>query len=141
MYLVKSLSRDKGSGRYTMYLPFSPYRLLRAKWADTLCICQTPCPGVPKNSHTTPQKITPDEEDLLCGCSPRWCVVRGPRHTFLQRVASRGVQFYFAFAVLRSHSFMQQNEPLLPYDLHPKKGTPVKHRLIFVLPVSSSPPF
>ena len=23
MYLVKSLSRDKGSGRYTMYLPFS----------------------------------------------------------------------------------------------------------------------
>ena len=24
MYLVKSLSRDKGSGRYTMYLPLSP---------------------------------------------------------------------------------------------------------------------
>ena len=31
MYLVKSLSRDKGSGRYTMYLPFSPYRFLGAK--------------------------------------------------------------------------------------------------------------
>ena len=39
MYLVKSLSRHKGSGRYTMYLPFSPYihRLLGAKGADTLC--------------------------------------------------------------------------------------------------------
>ena len=24
MYLVKSLSRDRGSGRYTMYLPLSP---------------------------------------------------------------------------------------------------------------------
>ena len=45
MYLVKPLSRDKGSGRYTMYLPLSPYRLLGAKGADTLCICQTPCPG------------------------------------------------------------------------------------------------
>ena len=44
MYLVKSLSRDKGSGRYTMYLPLSPYRFLGAKGADTLCICQTPCP-------------------------------------------------------------------------------------------------
>ena len=45
MYLVKSLSRDKGSGRYTMYLPFSSYRFLGAKGADTLCSCQTPCPG------------------------------------------------------------------------------------------------
>ena len=44
MYPVKSLSRDKGSGRYTMYPPFSPYRLLRAKGADALCICQSPCP-------------------------------------------------------------------------------------------------
>ena len=31
MYLVKSLPRDKVSGRYTMYLPFSPYRFLGAK--------------------------------------------------------------------------------------------------------------
>ena len=44
MYLVKSFSRDKGSGRYTMYLPFSPQGICRAKGADTLCICQTPCP-------------------------------------------------------------------------------------------------
>ena len=44
MYLVKPLSRDKGSGRYTMYLPFSPQGICRAKGADTLCICQTPCP-------------------------------------------------------------------------------------------------
>ena len=41
---VKSLSRDKGSGRYTMYLPFSPQGICRAKGADRLCICQTPCP-------------------------------------------------------------------------------------------------
>ena len=44
MYLVKPLSQDKGSGRYTMYLPLSPYRFLGAKRADTLCIYQTPCP-------------------------------------------------------------------------------------------------
>ena len=44
MYLVKSLSRDKGSGRYTMYLPFSHQGICRAKGADTLYICQTPCP-------------------------------------------------------------------------------------------------
>ena len=31
MYLVKSLSRDKGSGRYTMYLSLSPYRFLGRK--------------------------------------------------------------------------------------------------------------
>ena len=31
MYLVKSLSRDKGSGRYTMYLPLLPCRFLGAK--------------------------------------------------------------------------------------------------------------
>ena len=30
-------TREKG--RYTMYLPFSPYRFLGAKGADTLCIC------------------------------------------------------------------------------------------------------
>ena len=45
MYLVKSLSQDNWSGRYTMYLPFSPYRFLGAKGADTLCIYQTPCAG------------------------------------------------------------------------------------------------
>ena len=44
MYLVKSLSRDKGSGRCTMYLPLSPQGICRAKRADTLCIYQTPCP-------------------------------------------------------------------------------------------------
>ena len=43
MYLVKSLSPDKGSGRYTMYLPLSPQGICRAKRVDTLCICQTPC--------------------------------------------------------------------------------------------------
>ena len=26
--------------------------------------------------------------------------------------------------------FMQRNEPCLPYDLHPREGDPVKHRLI-----------
>ena len=31
MYLVKSLPRDKGSGRYTMHLPLSPCRFLGAK--------------------------------------------------------------------------------------------------------------
>ena len=31
MYLVMSLSRDKGSGRYMMYLPFLPYRFLGGK--------------------------------------------------------------------------------------------------------------
>ena len=31
MYLVKALSRDKGSGRYTMYLPFPPHRFLGAE--------------------------------------------------------------------------------------------------------------
>ena len=31
MYLVNSIARDKGSGRYTMYLPFSPYSFLGAK--------------------------------------------------------------------------------------------------------------
>ena len=37
-------SRDKGFGRYTMYLPLSPQGICRAKRADTLCIYQTPCP-------------------------------------------------------------------------------------------------
>ena len=45
MYLVKPLSRDKGSGRYTMYLPLSPQGICRAKGADTLCIYRTPCPA------------------------------------------------------------------------------------------------
>ena len=36
MYLVKALSRDKGKGRYTMYLPFSPYRFLGAYLPDPL---------------------------------------------------------------------------------------------------------
>ena len=45
MYLVKPLSQDKGSGRYTMYLPFSLYRFLGAKGTDTLCIYRTPCLG------------------------------------------------------------------------------------------------
>ena len=44
MYLVKSLPRDKGSGRYTMYLPLSPQGICRAKRADILCIYPTPCP-------------------------------------------------------------------------------------------------
>ena len=35
---------DKESGRYTMYLPFSPHRICRAKRADTLCIYPTPSP-------------------------------------------------------------------------------------------------
>ena len=45
IYLVISPSRDKGSGRYTMYLPSSPYRFLGAKGADTQCVC--PFPLVP----------------------------------------------------------------------------------------------
>ena len=44
MYLVKSLSQDKGSGRYTMHLPLSPQAICRAKRVDTLCIYQTTCP-------------------------------------------------------------------------------------------------
>ena len=45
MYLAKPLSWDKGSGRYTMYLPLRAHtESCRAKGADTLCICQTPCP-------------------------------------------------------------------------------------------------
>ena len=38
MYLVESLSRDKRSGRYTMYLPLSPQVICRAKRADTFAI-------------------------------------------------------------------------------------------------------
>ena len=52
MYLVKALSRDKGSGRYTMSLPFSPYRFLGANRADTVCIFQTPCPERGPLLHT-----------------------------------------------------------------------------------------
>ena len=44
MCLVKPLSRDKGFGRYTTYLPLSPQGICRAKRADTLCIYQSPCP-------------------------------------------------------------------------------------------------
>ena len=46
MHLVKPLSRDKGSGRYTMYLPLSPQGMCKAKRADTLRIC--PFPLVPR---------------------------------------------------------------------------------------------
>ena len=44
MYLVKSLSPDKGSGWYTMYLSLSPYRFLGVKGTDAWCIYRTPCP-------------------------------------------------------------------------------------------------
>ena len=40
-----------------MYLPFSPYRFLRAKGADTLCIYPTPCPeeGTLPDTWATPK--------------------------------------------------------------------------------------
>ena len=45
MYLVKPLSRDKGSGRYTMYLHFSPYRFLGAKGGRYIVYLPDPLSG------------------------------------------------------------------------------------------------
>ena len=49
MYLIKSLSRDKGSGRYTMYLPLSPYRFLGRKGGRYIhCVSTRLRPLVPR---------------------------------------------------------------------------------------------
>ena len=51
MYLVKALSRDKGSGRYTMYLRFSPKESVGRKGQIQ---CVSTIGGVP----TTPDPNT-----------------------------------------------------------------------------------
>ena len=87
-------------GRYTMYLPFSPYRFLGAKGADTLRICQTPCPGrgalpdtwaIPK--HTSGQT-------QVWGC-PTLCVLK-----IFSTMCSRN---NFFFPVLRFFVFGLQS--------------------------------
>ena len=47
-----------------------------------------------------------------------------------QGAAQRDAQFYFMYAALRTLFFIEQNEPFLPYNLRPREGNPLKHRLI-----------
>ena len=95
MYLVKSLSRDKGSGRYTMYLPFSPYRFLGAKGTDTLCICRTPCPGrgaLPDTfrSAKSQNEISPNFSIFSPGFCPEFCSEFSPNFSRIFRASFRG---------------------------------------------------
>ena len=53
-------------------------------------------------------------------------------HRVLQGAAQRGPQFYIIFAVLRTLFFMQQNEPFLLQNLHPRQENPLKHHLVIV---------